>query len=307
MEQVVDIATDGRHLSRHRGFLLVEEGGAEVGRVPLDRINSVIVHAHGTTWTASLMVELARRGCLAVLCHANHAPAALLWPIEGHHEQGARMRAQWDAPKPLSKRAWTMVIKAKVAMQAAALEAVGKPPAPVAALVRKVRSGDPDNVEAQAARRYWPLLMGKNFRRDTGGNGANALLNYGYTVLRAATARAVLATGLHPTIGIHHRARGNAFALADDLMEPFRPLVDLATRRISIEAGEEVTPEAKLALARILSFDLAIREPNGVVTTTVTGALSRLTVSLAQSFEAGKPSLVLPEIPSPLALAELGR
>lgn len=307
MDQVVDIATDGRHLSRHRGFLLVEDAGVEVGRVPLDRIAAVIVHAHGTTWTSSLMVELARRGCLAVLCHSNHAPAALLWPLEGHHAQGARMQAQWNASKPLRKRAWSHIVRAKIVMQALALSATGQSGAPLEALVGKVRSGDPDNVEAQAARRYWSRLMGAGFRRDAGGAGRNALLNYGYTVLRAATARAVVAAGLHPTIGIHHHARGNAFALADDLMEPFRPLVDLAVRRIDLEEDEGVTPEAKRVLARILAFDLVVPDARGSVVTPVTGALSRLAVSLAQSFETSRLALVLPERPTPLALSELGR
>lgn len=306
MDQVVDIATNGRHLSRHRGFLIVEEGGAEVGRVPLDRIAAVLIHAHGTTWTASLMVELARRGALAVLCHANPAPAAVLWPLDGNHRQGARMQAQWTAPKPLRKRAWANIVQAKIAMQAAALDAAGVPSAPLLMLVGKVRSGDPENVEAQAARRYWSRLMGEDFRRDAGAGGRNALLNYGYTVLRAATARAVVGAGLHPTIGIHHHARGNAFALADDLMEPFRPLVDLAVRRIAQNGEDGVNREAKRTLARLLAFDMTVPDPRGAVVTPVTGALSRLAVSLAQSFENGSLALVLPERPVPLALSELG-
>ncbi|WP_316016074.1 type II CRISPR-associated endonuclease Cas1 [Roseobacter sp. HKCCA0434] len=303
MEQIVDISSDGRHLSRDRGFLKVEADGAEVGRVPLDRIAAVILHGHGTTWTASLMVELARRGALTVLCGRNHAPVALLWPIEGHHAQGGRMQAQWAASRPAMKQAWKMIVQSKIMMQAAALRSVGEPDAPVSILARSVRSGDPANIEAQAARRYWPLMMGKDFRRDVGGGGANGLLNYGYTVLRAATARAVIGAGLHPTIGLHHRAQGNSFALADDLMEPFRPLVDLAARRIAREAGPDVTSEAKQALARIIAFDM---EVDGV-TTPVSGMLSRLALSLARSFESGRMELGLPKPPAPLRLMELGR
>ncbi len=306
LEQIVDISSDGRHLSRDRGFLKVEADGTEIGRVPLDRVAAVILHGHGTTWTASLMVELARRGCIAVMCGTNHAPVALLWPIEGHHAQGARMRAQWTASRPSMKQAWKIVVRAKIAMQVAALAAVGAPDAPVAMLARRVRSGDPDNVEAQAARRYWPLMMGRDFRRDTGASDVNALLNYGYTVLRATTARAVVAAGLHPTIGLHHRASGNSLALADDLMEPFRPLVDLVARRLVRDHGLGVTQEAKKALARVVEFDMDVDGPNGPATSPVSAMMFRLATSLARSFEVGRTDLVLPTPPPPLRLAALG-
>ncbi|MEP2147802.1 MAG: type II CRISPR-associated endonuclease Cas1 [Paracoccaceae bacterium] len=197
MDQIIDITTEGRHLSRARGFLKVSEDGVEIGRTPLDQIAGVIVHAHGTTWTTSLLVELAERGAPDVLCAANHAPKSVLLPIEGHYAQGARTRAQWQAKVPLLKQAWKQVIVAKIRMQAAALAAIGEPDPPLMMVVRKVTSGDGSNVEAQAARYYWPRLMGAAFRRDTGGEGPNALLNYGYTVLRAATARSRGGTATH--------------------------------------------------------------------------------------------------------------
>ena len=110
MDQIIDIATDGRHLSRDRGFLKVSEDGVEIGRTPLDQIAGVVVHAHGTTWSSSLLVELAERGAPVVLCAANHAPKSVLMPLEGHHTQGARMRAQWRAKTPLTKQAWKQVV-----------------------------------------------------------------------------------------------------------------------------------------------------------------------------------------------------
>lgn len=302
MDQIIDIATDGRHLSRDRGFLKVSEDGVEVGRVPLDQIAGVIVHAHGTTWSTSLLTELADRGATVVLCGANHAPKSVLLPIEGHHAQGARMRAQRQARAPLIKQAWKQIVIAKIAMQAAALDAVGEPSAPLRMMVRKVTSGDTTNVEAQAARHYWPRFMGAGFRRDTDAGDENALLNYGYTVLRAATARAVVAAGLHPTIGLHHANRSNAFALADDLMEPFRPLVDCAVRSIVRTNGCDVDTAAKQALARLIALDL----PLGDGVTPVSVALMKLATSLGQSFETGKLSLLLPGPPDPLTLSGLG-
>ncbi len=302
MDQIIDIATDGRHLSRDRGFLKVEEGGAEVGRVPLDQIAAIIVHAHGITWTNSLLVELAGRGAMLVLCAANHQPRALLWPLEGHHAQGARMRAQWSAKAPMLKQAWKQIVYTKVRMQAATLAAFGQSPARLEQLSRQIKSGDSSNIEAQAARHYWPLLMGPSFRRNPDAADINALLNYGYTVLRAATSRAIVAAGLHPTIGLHHSNRGNAFALADDLMEPFRPLVDATVCNIARAEGAEVTPGAKQALVRLIALDL----PLGSVTSPLSVALGKLATSLALSFETGRLDLALPSPPGPLVLAGLG-
>ena len=303
MDQIIDIATDGRHLSRDRGFLKVSEDGVEIGRVPLDQLAGVIVHAHGTTWSTSVLVELAERGAPVVLCAANHAPKSVLMPLEGHHAQGARMRAQWQAKAPLIKQAWKRIIVAKVGMQAAALDMAGEARAPLDMMLRKITSGDSTNIEAQAARYYWPRMMGADFRRDTGGGDENALLNYGYTVLRAAAARAVVAAGLHPTIGLFHANRSNAFALADDLLEPFRPLVDCAVRNICRDRGPLVDSEAKQALARLIATDLPLGD--GVTPGSV--ALTRLATSLGQSFEAGKLSMVLPRAPDGLTLSGLGR
>lgn len=302
MDQIIDIATDGRHLSRDRGFLKVSEHGEEIGRTPLDQVAGVIVHAHGITWSNSLLTELADRGAPVVLCGSNHAPRSVLMPLEGHFAQGARLRAQWQARAPFSKQAWKQIVHAKVTMQAAALNAIGQPHAPLDMMCRKISSGDGTNIEAQAARYYWPRMMGEEFRRNTEVPGVNALLNYGYTVLRAATARAVVAAGLHPTIGLHHANRGNAFALADDLMEPFRPLVDCAVRRLAAENGTKVDTTAKQALARLIAIDLPF--DNNISPVSV--ALSKLATSLGQSFEAGKLSLVLPSPPDSLTLSGLG-
>jgi len=163
--RVVEIAEDGRHLSLKRGFLLAESGGVEIARVPLDDIAVLLCNAHGLSYSNNLLIALADRGTCVVLCGPNHQPVAWLWPLDAHNVQTARMRAQLDATRPLGKRLWRQVVRAKIVHQAAALDALGKPSAGLAALARGVRSGDPENIEAQAARRYWPLLMGADFRR----------------------------------------------------------------------------------------------------------------------------------------------
>lgn len=302
MERVVDIATDGRHLSAHRGFLVVSEDRLEVGRVPLDDVAAVIVHAHGITWSTNLVVALSERGAPMVLCGPNHAPVAVCLPLDGHHAQNARMRAQWEAARPLTKQLWRSTVIGKIRWQAAILEAHGRERAALDMLARKVRSGDPDNIEAQAARRYWPLLMGAEFRRDRTAPGINGLLNYGYTVLRALVARSVVAAGLHPSVGIHHANRGNAFALADDLIEPFRPLVDALALRLAAEGRMDVDSDAKRAFAGLIALDLP--SPDGV--TTVTVAAQRLAQSLVRCFETGDATgLAVPVPPTAIELASL--
>ena len=202
--RVVEIATDGRHLSIFRGFLVVADRGEEVGRVAMDEVAAVIANAHGLTYTNNALVELSARGVPIVLCGANHMPAAIVWPVDAHHVQTGRMEDQISASLPLKKRLWAQIVRAKIQAQGATLAAVGAPSGGFQLLSRKVRSGDPDNVEAEAARRYWPLLLGSAFHRDTDGGGTNGLLNYGYAVLRAGIARAVMGAGLHPGFELMH-------------------------------------------------------------------------------------------------------
>lgn len=159
-----------------------------------------------------------------------------------------------------------------------------------------MRSGDPENVEAQASRRYWPLLFGEEFRRDRARGGANALLNYAYTILRAGTSRAIMAVGLHPSLGLAHRQRGNAFALADDLMEPFRPLADLLVHDLIAEGIQAVDRNSKPHLARLLVMDMSTDEgmsPIGL-------CLERLALSLVRCYAGRAQKLDLPRRALPL-------
>ena len=302
MEQIIDINTDGCHLSRHRGFLLVEKDRTEIGRIPLDQISAVIVHAHGITYSSSLLVALLEHNALLVLCGNNHQPKGLLWSVDGHIYQGARMRAQVAAKPALQKRLWREIIRRKVAMQGAVLASFGHPSVRFQQLVKEVRAGDPSNIEAQAARLYWPLLMGKDFRRNPDLPDVNSLLNYGYSVLRATAARAIMASGLHPTFGIFHGNRSNSFALADDVMEPYRPIVDATVCRYVQQHPAEINPEVKRMLARLIALDM----PHDGQISPLSLSLQKLATSLAHSFEAEKVQLSLPDTPGSLLLFTLG-
>jgi CRISPR-associated protein Cas1 len=294
--RVVEIETDGRHLAINRGFLVVSEQHNEVGKVPLDDIAAVIANAHGLTYTNNALVELSERGIPIILCGRNHMPAAIVWPVDAHHLQTGRMNDQVAASLPLKKRLWAQLIRAKILAQGAALEAAGAPHGGFFLLSRKVRSGDPDNVEAEAARRYWPLLMGAEFRRDKDGAGVNGLLNYGYAVLRAGVARAVMAAGLHPSFGLMHSNRSNPMVLIDDLMEPFRPSVDREVCGLIKNGTSEIDRDAKAALARVMVLDL----PTELGLSPLMVCAERLAQSLARAYAGETDKLDLPLAARPL-------
>lgn len=302
LERIVEIADDNRHLSLARGFMVVQEttsNRAALGQVPIDDIGAVIANAHGLSYTNNLLVALAERGAPFVLCAANHNTVGMLLSLDGNFQQAKRFDAQISASHPLKKRLWAELVKSKLQQQAAALEAIGSAYTPLIALVKKVRSGDPDNIEAQGARRYWTLLFGEKFRRDQQANGINALLNYGYTVLRASTARAVVAAGLHPTIGLHHSNEGNAMRLVDDLMEPFRPVIDIKVWQLCKQGQYEITPDTKRSLVKTLFDDM--QTSSGV--TPVIVCIQKLATSLAQILLAEKDKLELPLPRLPLEIA----
>ena len=300
--RIVEIADDNRHLSVLRGFMVVQDTQGErqeIGRVPLDDIAAVIANAHGLSYTNNLLVKLAECGAPFVLCAANHNAVGMLLPIDGHHVQAMRIEAQIAASQPTHKRMWAAVVKSKLEQQAAALKAAGAPAAPLTALVGKVKSGDPDNIESQGARRYWSLLFGDGFRRDQDGDGLNALLNYGYTIVRSATARAVVAAGLHPSIGLHHSNDANAMRLVDDLMEPFRPIIDLKVWQLQRQDESHVTSETKRTLVRTLYDDMQ----TSAGATPVMVCMQKLATSLAQGYLGERDKLDLPLPGLPLALA----
>lgn len=182
--------------------------------VPLEDI-AVIVAAHPqVTFTLAVAAGLARYGGLLVTCDEKRQPAAMMLPLATHHLQTERYGAQAQLRAPVRKRLWQQIVRAKIAAQGRLLEEkIGKD-CGLGMMAGRVRSGDPDNLEARAARIYWPALLGESFRRSPEGDGPNPLLNYGYAVLRATVARAICAAGLHPTFGLHHRNRYDTFCLS---------------------------------------------------------------------------------------------
>ncbi len=288
--RLVEIARDGLHLSKERGFLVVKAQKEEAGRIPLDDIAMVITHAHGLTYSNNLLMALAERSVPVILCGDRHTPTALVCPLVTHHRQAERLEAQIRAGTPLKKRLWQQLVKVKIRFQAKALAYVGQDSSSVAQLERKVQSGDAGNCEAQAARYYFPLLFGTDFRRDRGQEGVNALLNYGYTVLRAITARAVMGAGLHPSFPLHHKNLNNPMRLVDDLMEPFRPLVDLRVYSLVQQGRTEVNPETKRFLSVVGDLDMQGERGRSPMAE----CLKVLASSLAQTLLGQRQKLLLP-------------
>lgn len=293
--RILELTRPGLAVHKRRGFLAVDSSDGEVGRIGLDDVDAVLVASPGLMWSNAALAELAERQVPVMVLGQNFNPVAVMLPLNGHFEQAHRFRAQADAALPLRKQAWATLVRHKIAAQAEALERVGEPSERLRRLAVSVRSGDPDNREAQAAQAYWPLLMNKAFRRDRDAAGANALLNYGYAVLRAATARAIVAAGLHPSLSVHHRSGGDALALADDMMEPFRPTIDLTVRRL-VRSGIIEVSEARADLVACLAADF----PTSQGASPLSQVLVRLAQSLAQSFEVGKLRLAFPDRPIPL-------
>lgn len=280
--RIIEIAEDHRHLSVARGFLIVEDtrdNRSKLAQIPINDIGAIIGNAYGLSYTNSLLVALAERGVPFVLCATNHNVIGMLLSVDGNFQQAKRFDAQIASSVPLKKRLWAEIVKYKLQQQATVLLRIGISGASVLNLVKKVRSGDPENYEAQGAKRYWNLLFGDDFRRDQKAFGINAMLNYGYTVLRTATARAVVSAGLHPTLGLHHSNEGNAMRLVDDLMEPFRPLIDLKVFHLS-KQHKEVTLEVKRSLVKLLYEDIKTNDGN----TPVMAYIQQVAISLAQIF-----------------------
>ncbi|GGZ32971.1 type II CRISPR-associated endonuclease Cas1 [Asticcacaulis endophyticus] len=292
--QIVELASEGRRIGLERGFLTVTSDMG-VGRVAIDDVEAVIASAQGLTYSNAILAALAERGAPLVICGKNYAPTAVLLSLDGHYEQGHRIAAQATASKPVSKQLWAQLVRAKIVAQSLMLARFGENTARLDRLADQVKSGDPDNLEAQAAQAYWPLLLGKDFRRNRDGSDINTFLNYGYAVLRAASARAIAGSGLHPSLSIHHQSRGEALRLADDIMEPFRPAVDYVAKNLWAAGENELTPQVKLTLAKVLQLDY--QTTNG--RTPLSVCLSRLCNSLARVYlkETDKLDLPKPLIP----------
>ncbi|MCO6173685.1 type II CRISPR-associated endonuclease Cas1 [Flavobacterium sp. NRK F10] len=262
--------------------------------VPIEDIGVIVMENQQITVTNGLLEKLTYNNVALINCNQQHLPIGLLMPLNGHSEQSERFRTQIGASLPLKKNLWQQTVSAKILNQAGVLQEKGIPVKNMQHWAKNVTSGDTQNHEARAAAYYWQNLFPiEGFNRQQNGMPPNNLLNYGYAILRGITARALVSSGMHPTFGIFHRNKYNAYCLADDIMEPYRPYVDWIVTDIVNQQGipEQLTTEFKKQLLGIITIDVKLdgkRSPLMV-------AMSRTTNSLYECFSGSARKILYPE------------
>jgi len=295
IKRIVEISSARTHLSVRYGQLVIKDNGQARSHIPCEDIGVLLVDHQGTSYTHSVFTELLDKGTAIVLCGGNHHPAGMLLPLESHSAQTERFRQQIEAKEPVKKRLWKQLVQAKIKHQATIVGPDSEVYPALMALRKRVRSGDPSNIEAQASRKFWPaFLQDVQFRRSVDGPPPNNLLNYGYMVMRAAVARALCSAGLLPCLGVHHRNRYNAFCLADDVVEPFRGFVESKVKDICEGEGipDNLTQDLKARLLEVLYEPITI---GGCKSPLMVG-LHRTTASLQRCFAGEQEKLELPDL-----------
>jgi CRISPR-associated protein Cas1 len=264
--------------------------------VPIEDVGIVILDHQQITITHGCMAALLDNNAAIITCNHSHHPTGMMLPIDGHDVQSERFRYQIDASQPLKKQLWQQTVQAKILNQAAVLFERGIACANMVYWAKSVRSGDPDNYEGRAAAYYWKNVFPKKieFFRGREGDPPNNLLNYGYAILRAIVARGLVSSGLLPTLGIHHRNKYNAYCLADDIMEPYRPYVDQIVLKI-IDNGEnflELGTSIKSQLLNIATVDVQFDRG----TSPLMVGLQNTTSSLAKCYEGISRRINYPQI-----------
>jgi CRISPR-associated protein Cas1 len=294
IKRTVEISREAAHLSVQMDQLLLKRNDCILASIPCEDIGVVLVDHPGTTYTHAALAQLAAADAAVVVCGRDHLPAAILLPLADHSQVVWRQRDQAAISGPLRKQLWKQIVQAKIRAQADNLP-LGPPRTRLLELARSVRSGDPTNHEAQAARVYWSAFFEQiAFRRDRRGDGPNPLLNYGYTVLRAAIARAIVVAGLSASAGLKHRNRSNAFCLADDLIEPMRPLVDRVVKGLLDRGEVELNQPSKAALLELLTTETELAGQSGPLMVN----LHRMVASLVRCYEGTARAI---DFPSPIS------
>jgi CRISPR-associated protein Cas1 len=282
-------------LKREQFALLVEQ--EQSARVPFEDIAVIVLNHREITLTHPVLSACAEYGIGLYATGDNHQPSGVFLPFQSHSRATKMLRLQLALDKPTGKRAWAYMVQAKINNQALCMKTLGRGDHErLESYSRRVRSGDTGNMEAQASAYYFPQIFGKGFHRGQN-TWTNAALDYGYAVMRGACARALVAHGMLPTIGLFHSSEQNAFNLADDLIEPFRAIVDLhvATNR-KMDDEQELVPADKASLVSLLHVD--VRMPRGVMS--VLASVEQAAESLMRVYDGGGESLL--EMPQLIGL-----
>lgn len=287
------------YLSLRNNQLVVKKQGEDEKTIPIEDVGFIILDSPQITITNALLEGLIENNCAIINCGKTHLPIGLLLPLSGNILQSEKFQAQIEASVPLKKQLWQQTVQQKILNQADVLrQCHGVEAKYLTTLANEVRSGDVDNREGVAAAYYWKEMFPniEGFTRDRYGVPPNNMLNYGYAILRGTVARALVASGLLPTLGIHHHNRYNAYCLADDVMEPYRPIVDKLVCVLTENGNScpnDLTMEVKTELLKIPVMDVLIdgkRSP-------LMNAVSMTTASLSKCFEGKCRKVLYPEVP----------
>ena len=275
-------------------LVLENKETGEVRTIPTEDLGFVVLEHPHITFTQGIMRLFMQHNVAVIFCNEKYLPQGMLLNLDGNTLQTARFRSQLDASEPLKKQLWKQTVVQKIKNQAALLTYRGADATALLHKAKQVTSGDATNEEAKAAAVYWKRLLGNDFSRDRYGDVPNAQLNYGYAILRAAVARALTGSGLHPTLGIFHRNQYNSYCLADDMMEPYRPFVDLLVLDSISMYGltNELSKEIKAHLLTVLSMDTHMGNRKRPLML----ALSETTNSLAECLAGNARQLKYPSL-----------
>jgi CRISPR-associated protein Cas1 len=294
-DRIIEISEYSGKLSVNLDNLVLECEGKTLATMPISEIGALVISNPRIIMTQAVISRLAAQGGIVVICDERFQPSAMMLPLDSHFTQSERFRKQALATKPLQKRVWQQIVTAKIKAQANILTEITGSDRGLLLLAGKVTSGDTGNVESQAAQRYWPAIFGdKAFRRNRYANDQNRMLNYGYAILRALTARAICGSGLHPSLGVNHHNKYDNFCLASDLMEPFRPLVDKAVALLIREVGTNSllnTAIKKKIIEALLSTFYIDGEERSLFS-----ILARAASSLADVYSGTRKKLNLPDL-----------
>jgi CRISP-associated protein Cas1 len=289
--KIVEIAQSGIHLKLHHGFMIIQNGGEEISREPIDDIDCLLVYGYGLTYSHNLLVKLCEVNIPITLCGSNFMPIGFVMSTNANYERKTRLQEQINVTLPFSKKLWQTLIKEKIRNQQIVLQNAGSEAKDFTYLINKVRSGDIENIEAVAARKYWKRLFDEDFKRDFDLGGINSFLNFGYAILRSCVARYLVATGLDSSLGLHHKNKLNTFCLADDMMEPFRSFVDNKILQMEICNADVLSPKNKKELASFLNDRFLMKNEK----LSLQNCIKESVFSLLNSYRTKKDNLKFPE------------
>jgi len=253
IKRIIDIS-EAAYLHLKNKQLLIDKQGETVGQVPIEDLGVLILQHPAIVLTQQVIIHCQKNKVVVIFCDEKHLPYSVILPIaESHSLPNKILKQQIAITEPTRKRLWQQIVQQKIIEQAKTLSALGKPTSRLDRIAAQVKKGDSSNCEAIAAQVYWRLLFGDDFRRNVDMEGINSLLNYGYSIIRAAVARSICGAGLHPTLGLFHSNQYNALCLADDIMEPFRAWVDILVYQLAEQGKLEVNQQTKQVLLGLLS------------------------------------------------------